>query len=248
MPNNFVKIGVVADFVPNAAPTDVSVTVQRVVPGAVARMVSRFSDAPNNSPVFISVSSICTHKGCPVLTGDGVWGSAAQPIYDAGNRVITCPCHGSEFRVDTGQVVRGPATSSLATFEVQISGQDVLVAANPNASLMRELSLLVPEKPFPAVGHIYRVDFGKFVVELNFEAMNKMTYTGIRPDGSRGRPETVTTTVVPLRPGVFMVTWQEADRTTVVHVEDYDNSLIYTNIVNPDNSFEQYQGIVTLVG
>jgi len=101
--------------------------------------------------------------------------------------------------------------------------------------------------PFPAVGHIYRVDFGAFVVELYFESDTKLTYTGIRKDGTRGASETVTISVTFLREDLFMVTWQEADKTTVVHVEDYENNVIYTNITNPDNTFEKFKGSVTLV-
>src|SRR5258708_29365572 len=72
---------------------------------------------------------------------------------------------------------------------------------------------------FPAVGHVYRVDFGAFVVELDFTSETKMTYTGIRPDGSRTRPDTVTIEAPYIRDDVFMVTLQEHDKTTLVHVE-----------------------------
>ena len=52
---------------------------------------------------------------------------------------------------------------------------------------------------FPAVGHRYRVDFQAFRVELFFESETKPTYTGVRPDGSRGASETVSITVEPIR-------------------------------------------------
>jgi len=44
---------------------------------------------------------------------------------------------------------------------------------------------------------------------------------------------------------IFLVTWQEADKTTVVHVEDYVKRTIVTNITNPDLTFEQYHGTFT---
>jgi hypothetical protein len=100
---------------------------------------------------------------------------------------------------------------------------------------------------FPAIGHTYRVDFGAFVVELYFESDTKLTYTGIRKDGSRGASETVAISVTFLRENLFMVTWQEADKTTVVHVEDYENNIIYTNITDADNKFEKFKGSVTLL-
>jgi hypothetical protein len=95
---------------------------------------------------------------------------------------------------------------------------------------------------FPAIGHRYLVDFVAFRVELHFTSATSLTYTGIKKDGSRGASETVNISVGSLRKDLFLVTWQEADKTTVVHVEDYDAKTIVTNITNPDNSFEQFHG------
>ena len=47
--------------------------------------------------------------------------------------VITCPWHGAQFDVTTGQVVRGPARQSLMTYPVKIEGQAILVALPPEA-------------------------------------------------------------------------------------------------------------------
>jgi hypothetical protein len=104
---------------------------------------------------------------------------------------------------------------------------------------------IVPVKagPFPFVGHHYSVDFQKFKVQLFFSSETSMTYVGVKSDGSLGAPETVQIKVEEARPNLFLVTWQEADKTTVVHLEDYDAQTIITNITNPDNSFEQYHGV-----
>ncbi|MDP8957210.1 MAG: Rieske 2Fe-2S domain-containing protein [Actinomycetota bacterium] len=51
----------------------------------------------------------CSHRGCALHDGqinDGV--------------TVTCPCHGSTYRLDDGSVVRGPATSDQEAFEVRI--------------------------------------------------------------------------------------------------------------------------------
>jgi hypothetical protein len=98
---------------------------------------------------------------------------------------------------------------------------------------------------FPGVGHVYLVDFHRFVVELYFQSETKMTYTGILRDGSRGQSETVTIAITNLRPDQFLVTWTEQDKTTVVHIEDYLLKTIHTNITNPDLSFEKYDGTIT---
>jgi hypothetical protein len=100
---------------------------------------------------------------------------------------------------------------------------------------------------FPAVGHRYLVDFKAFRVELYFQSESSLTYTGVKPDGSHGGSETVSITAEPIRDQLFLVTWQEADKTTVVHLEDYKNNTIITNITEPDGTFSKFHGQVTLI-
>ena len=50
--------------------------------------------------------NVCTHQQCELADGD----------LD-GNRV-TCPCHGSQFDVATGDVLNGPATLPVDSYEV----------------------------------------------------------------------------------------------------------------------------------
>jgi hypothetical protein len=102
---------------------------------------------------------------------------------------------------------------------------------------------------FPAVGHRYLVDFKDFRVELYFASETSLTYTGIKKDGSHGASETVSITVEPIRDQLFLVTWQEGDKTTVVHLEDYKNNVIITNITGPgpDSTFSKFHGRMTLL-
>jgi hypothetical protein len=95
---------------------------------------------------------------------------------------------------------------------------------------------------FPAVGHSYLVDFQAFKVSLSFSSLTSLSYTVLNPDGSAGQSETVTIHVESIGPQLFLVTWQEHDKTTVVHIEDYANNTIITNITNPDLTFEQFHG------
>jgi MoaF-like len=103
------------------------------------------------------------------------------------------------------------------------------------------------QRQFPAVGHRYFVDFQAFRVQLYFASETSLTYTGVNPDGSLGGSETVTIKVETIGDDLFLVTWQESDKTTVVHIEDYQHCKIITNITNPDLTFEQYHGTFTQI-
>lgn len=95
---------------------------------------------------------------------------------------------------------------------------------------------------FPAVGHQYLVDFGTWKTELSFHSETSLTYTGVKSDGSYGDSETVTIKVDAIRDMLFLVTWQESDKTCVVHLEDYLENRIVTHIASPDGSFDIYHG------
>jgi len=95
---------------------------------------------------------------------------------------------------------------------------------------------------FPAVGHRYFVDFVAFRVELEFMSDTALTYYNLDANGKIVGSETVTIKVEPITDRIFLVTWQEFDKTTVVHIEDYEKQIIITNITNPDLTFDQYHG------
>ncbi|MCA1654903.1 MAG: Rieske (2Fe-2S) protein [Pseudonocardiaceae bacterium] len=59
-------------------------------------------------------NAACTHMGTPV-----------QPPEDG---VAICPNHGSRFDTATGAVQRGPATQPLATVDVKVEGDQVVLA------------------------------------------------------------------------------------------------------------------------
>jgi hypothetical protein len=95
---------------------------------------------------------------------------------------------------------------------------------------------------FPAIGHKYLVDFVAFRVQLSFTSETSLTYYNVAADGSIVGSETVTVKIEPIADMIFLVTWQESDKTTVVHIEDYGKKTIVTNITSPDLTFDQFHG------
>jgi hypothetical protein len=113
---------------------------------------------------------------------------------------------------------------------------------------------------FPAVGHKYLVDFrsatgARFRVQLDFASETSPIYTGIDANGNPipNSSETVVTTVEPIRDELFLVTWQENDGTTAVHLEDYKMNTIITNITEPSTdpkvppAFSKFEGTMTQI-
>ncbi len=64
-----------------------------------------------------AIEARCPHRGGPLekgaLTG----------------RIVTCPWHGSQFDLDTGQVSRGPAITGVRTFPVRLEGTLLVLEA-----------------------------------------------------------------------------------------------------------------------
>jgi hypothetical protein len=98
---------------------------------------------------------------------------------------------------------------------------------------------------FPAVGHRYLVDFKAFRVELDFESETSMTYYNLDANGHHVGQETVKIQVEAIRDSLFLVTWTESDKTTVVHIEDYRLNRIITNITDPVNGLSKFEGVMT---
>ncbi|HTO66583.1 MAG TPA: hypothetical protein VMM15_35645 [Bradyrhizobium sp.] len=48
--------------------------------------------------------------------------------------------------------------------------------------------------------------------------------------------------VEPITDGIFLMTWRESDKTTVVHIEDCNRGTIVTNVTEADLSFDQSHG------
>ncbi|MDA8369351.1 MAG: Rieske (2Fe-2S) protein [Nocardiopsaceae bacterium] len=63
---------------------------------------------------FKAYSAVCSHAGCTV-----------QEV----EQTINCLCHGSEFDIATGDVLKGPATEPLEELAVTVEGTDITLDA-----------------------------------------------------------------------------------------------------------------------
>ena len=59
----------------------------------------------------------CTHRGCSLAMGK------------LEGTTVTCHCHGSQFDVTSGAVLRGPATRPVRSRLVQVEGEALLAEA-----------------------------------------------------------------------------------------------------------------------
>ena len=78
---------------------------------AAGRLVAVF----NVNGTIHAIHGTCTHRGGP--SGEG----------ELDGSVVTCPWHGAEFDVTTGQVVGPPAPQSVPAYSVVVEGDLIKV-------------------------------------------------------------------------------------------------------------------------
>ena len=59
-------------------------------------------------------SAVCTHLTCNV-------------VYESDAEELLCPCHNGKFDLD-GNVLSGPPPSPLESYDVEISGEEIIVS------------------------------------------------------------------------------------------------------------------------
>jgi nitrite reductase (NADH) small subunit len=82
--------------------------------GIVAEVNGKTLAVFNVEGVFHAIDNTCVHRGGPLGEGD-VEGS-----------VVTCPWHGWQFNVTTGECLKNPA-AKVEVYPVQVEGDDVKV-------------------------------------------------------------------------------------------------------------------------
>ena len=62
----------------------------------------------NAGGTFYAFDDTCTHEGCSLAEGD------------LEETILTCSCHGSQFDVSNGELLRGPAQEPLESYEIRV--------------------------------------------------------------------------------------------------------------------------------
>ena len=86
-------------------------------PGAVASVDvdSERVAIANVDGNYYAFSDVCTHRGCSLAEGD------------LAGKVISCPCHGGQYDVTSGEVLDGPPPEPLRTYSVTVDGEDLTI-------------------------------------------------------------------------------------------------------------------------
>ena len=78
---------------------------------AAGRVIALF----NVDGTLYALDGVCPHAGGPLGQGqlDGC--------------VVTCPWHGAQFDLETGNVVRAPAQDGVGSYKVLVEGDDIKI-------------------------------------------------------------------------------------------------------------------------
>lgn len=101
-------------------------SVKDVTPGAMMSVEKKGKAVliANVDGTYYAIGDVCTHMGCKLsegtLTGD----------------TVQCACHGSVFKVKTGEVEKGPADKPEPSYSLRVDGDKILADLQKNSQLM----------------------------------------------------------------------------------------------------------------
>lgn len=185
---------------------------------------------------------------------------------EALNPEYVIPAH---FSVATGTVKGTSAIKSTRQYlldleevlKVSVNSQQVIEKMKTlypglagESALEMTAKVLTGETPwisveaYPLIGKKALVDFGgDYVFELNFADNKHMTFMGIKGT-LKGLTDNVIYTAIEVAPKVYMVYWTEPSTNIhVVHVQDFNKGIAYTNISSPDGTFTNLKGTIRLM-
>lgn len=97
------------------------------------------------------------------------------------------------------------------------------------------------------VGETWIFDIGVARIEHRLESLSSLRYRVLTGERA-GSADRVEMQVRPLREGLFLVSWQEADGITVVHIEDFAARQFEACVTFPGGRFERIHGTMTRQG
>jgi nitrite reductase/ring-hydroxylating ferredoxin subunit len=65
---------------------------------------------------YYAIDDMCPHRGAPLSEGE-IEGTT-----------VVCPWHGAIFDVTTGEVTQPPAAFGVATYDVRVEGEEIVIA------------------------------------------------------------------------------------------------------------------------
>ena len=149
----------------------------------------------------------------------------------AGHFVIMVLAEESEKQARASQILK-----SHGGHFINFYGRWTMQSLDARKSMPR--ASVETEGGFPVAGDNYEANFDGGSFRIRFASASLMTIT----DLAQNRSETVQVAATEVRSGVFMISWQEASKTTVVWVLDLENGILFTNTLRPDGTFHRSNG------
>jgi len=123
---------------------------------------------------------------------------------------------------------------TIASAALSLAASLTLAQGSPSPNAV---DVIAPGEFTPA-GRAYDVDFGEQKFRLEFLSDKELRFTS--PDGRN--TATVPITVTRIRPNVYMVYWSRRPGQHVVHIEDFENGVAWSNIFLPDGTAQRLKG------
>ena len=137
-------------------------SVEEIPPGGrkIVEVGGRSIGIFNLDGEFFALRNRCPHQAGALCEGT-LWGALKADVpgvfeYSASREILTCPWHGWEFHVRTGQSWCEPRRLRVRRFDVSVEEGRTLIAGEAGSTLVAE-----PEPPAPAPGLVR----GPYVVE-----------------------------------------------------------------------------------
>lgn len=92
----------------------------------------------------------------------------------------------------------------------------------------------------PAPGRTYEIRFGDTTTRVRLDSASRITILR----GSAGSPDLSRIPVTHLKPHLLMITWQEADRTTNVHIYDFESGEAHAVVSYYNRSVRRERGTI----